>query len=171
MATYEGGIYDRFRAAGITFSAVIFLHNTAEFGGAVHIELADLQLLGNTVFENNSAMVSGGAIHAVSGSISFAGGTTFTHNTAASRGGGIALEGGANLHFRQSPLQWIFVHNSAEIGGAMFIDDSVSLCSDVRPACFFDVDAKAIASSTDSHLNFFLNTASKSGPLIYGGNL
>ena len=168
-ATYEGGCGAR--AVCLTTLEVIFLHNTAEFGGAVHMELSNFHLLGNTKFNNNTAKLSGGAIHAVSGSISFAGNTTFTHNTAASRGGGIALEGGANLHFRQSPLQWIFVRNSAEIGGAMFIDDSISLCSDVRPACFFDIDAEAFPLTMDSHLNFTLNSASKSGPMMYGGNL
>ena len=165
-ATYKGGCGAR--DVCLTTLEVIFLHNTAEFGGAVHIELSDLHLLGSATFENNTAKLSGGAIYAVNGSISFAGNTTFTRNTA-SRGGGIALEGGANLHFVQFPLQWIFVRNRAEIGGAMFIDDSISLCSDVQPACFFDVDAFPL--TMDYHMNFTLNSASKSGPMIYGGNL
>ena len=151
-------------------SEMIFLHNTAEFGGAVHIELSDLHLLGNTTFENNSAMLSGGAIHAISSEISFAGSTTFTHNTA-SRGGGSALEGSAKILFVPTPVQWIFLANKAEIGGAIFIEDSISLCSDSRPACFFDVDVEAFVSSTDYRLDFSLNSASKSGPVIYGGNL
>ena len=150
-------------------SEVIFLHNTAEFGGAVHIELSDLHLLGNTTFDINSAMLSGGAIHAISGSISFAGNTTFTRNTA-SRGGGMALEGSAKIHLVQTPVRWIFLSNTADIGGAMFIDDSISLCSDSRPACFFDIsiDIEAFAST---HLNFSQNSANQSGPVIYGGNL
>ena len=152
-------------------SEVIFLQNTAEFGGAVHIEQSDLQLLGNSTFENNSAMLSGGAIHTTSGGISLSGWTTFTRNTAP-QGGGIALESSAQLHFLlQDPLEVIFLRNEAEIGGAMFIDDSiVYLCSDAEPACFFDVDVDSPV-YTKIHLNFSLNSASQSGPVIFGGSL
>ena len=175
VATHGGGLASLIGARVFCHntSEVIFLRNTAEFGGAVHIELSDLHLLGNTAFENNSAILSGGAIHAESGSISFAENTTFTRNTA-SRGGGIALDGGAQLHFLLTPLMVTFLRNEAEIGGAIFIDDSILLCSDSQTACFFDVDG--LNSETDSflrknlHLNFSLNSASLSGPVIYGGN-
>ena len=152
---------------------VIFLRNTAEFGGAIDIELSDLHLLGNTAFENNSAILSGGAFHVISGAISFAGNVTYTCNTA-SRGGGIALEGNAKLHLVQTPVRLIFHNNAAEFGGAIFIDNSVSLCSNSRPACFFQIGTDAADIGTDhgmNHLDLSQNFASQSGPVIYGGNV
>ena len=123
------------------------------------------------MFANNSATLSGGAIHALSGSISFASTTTLIRNTA-TRGGGEAFEGNAEFHFLPVPLAVTFFGNAADIGGAIFIDDSISLCSDSRPACFFDLDARVLyRPHTEFHLNFSLNSASKSGPVIYGGNL
>ena len=146
---------------------VVFSYNIAELGGALYSELSDLQVLGNTVFANNSATLSGGAIHALSGSISLAGNTTFTHNTA-TRGGGVAIEGNAGFYFLPVPLAVIFIGNAAEIGGAIFVDDSISLCSDSQPACFFDFDTNE---PYIPYVSFSLNSASKSGPVIYGGNL
>ena len=171
MATHGGGLALENGAQMFcqNTSEVIFLRNTAEFGGAVYIGLSDLQLLGITAFKNNSATFSGGAIHATSGGISLSGSTTFTRNTAP-RGGGIALGGGARLHLLQHiPLKVTFLRNEGEIGGAIFVDDSISVCSDSPTACFFDVQDILITSNI--HLNFSLNSASQSGPVIYGGNL
>ena len=172
MATCGGGLALEIGAQVFhqNISEVIFLRNIAEFGGAVYIALSDLQLQGNTTFKNNSATISGGAIHATSGGISLAGNTTFTCNTASQgRGGGVALEGSARLHFLlRDPLQVIFLRNEAKIGGAIFVDDSISQCSGSRTACFFDVDG---IMTSNLHLNISLNSASQSGPVIYGGNL
>ena len=157
-------------------SEVVFLRNTAEIGGAVYTILSGLQLLGNTAFESNSARYGGGAISATSDGISLSGNTTFTLNTA-SQGGGMTLVGGARLHFLlHIPLKVTFLRNEANIGGAIFTDDFTSLCSNSKSACFFDVGLPVSAANTypllnNLHLNFSLNSARKSGPVIYGGNL
>ena len=178
MATRGGGLALRTGAEVLckNTSEVIFLRNTAEIGGAVYTVLSDLQLLGNTAFESNSATYSGGAIRATSGGISLSGNTTFTRNTA-SRGGGMTLVGGARLHFLlHIPLKVTFLRNVGETGGAIFTDDFTSLCSNSKSACFFDVDLPVSIANTypllnNLHLNFSLNSASQSGPVMYGGNL
>ena len=178
MATRGGGLALRTGAEVLckNTSEVIFLRNTAEIGGAVYTVLSDLQLLGNTAFESNSATYSGGAIRATSGGISLYGNTTFTRNTAP-RGGGMTLVGGARLHFLlHIPLKVTFLRNVGETGGAIFTDDFTSLCSNSKSACFFDVDLPVSIANTypllnNLHLNFSLNSASQSGPVIYGGNL
>ena len=178
MAGRGGGLslYSGAQVFSRNTSEVIFLRNTANIGGAVDVVFADIWLLGNTAFESNSAKYSGGALRATSGGVSLSGNATFARNTAA-RGGGIAVESGARLHFLlHVPLQVTFLGNEAKIGGAILTDDLTSLCSSTRSPCFFDVDLPASMADMYSflnllHLNFSLNVANRSGPVIYGGNL
>ena len=137
-----GGAIAAYSRTKLHFHAnVTFSNNIAESGGAVYNDFSDLQLLGNATFRQNSAILIGGAIHSVSGGVVLTGSINFADNMAKS-GGGTAFEGNARLIF-QTPLAANFYHNVAEIGGAIFNADSTSLCSDFRPACFFNLNTTA----------------------------
>ena len=156
------------------FGNASFETNSAEYGGAVHIENSDLQLLGNALFENNSALTGpGGAVYVDSGSVTLSGATIFIANTAIS-GGGVAVERSAHVRVL-FPFEVTFLSNKAEVGGAIFVDDPILLCSDSRPSCFLELtlDQNSLVAmpTTPPPLNFSRNSARQSGPVIYGGNL
>ena len=83
--------------------------------------------MGDVRFESNFASY-GGAIFVVSCSVLISGGISFVSNVAG-YGGGIELEGSCQLLLR-SPLVASFYENDADFGGAIYNNDSTSVCSD-----------------------------------------
>ena len=158
------------RGSTTVTGTVSYVGNSAKYGGALYIENSYPQLIGNVSFERNSAL-TGGAIYVESGGVTLSGAAIFADNSA-TRGGGVAVERSARVLFL-FPFEVNFHGNKAEVGGAMFVDDSILLCSDHRPSCFFELTATHFAhySLMDHQLNISLNSASRSGPAIYGGNL
>ena len=149
-------------------ATAIFVNNSADFGGAIYAEVSHVHLLGDVIFENNQAAM-GGAISMVSGSVLITGNISFISNLAYIKGGAMGLVGSTQLLLR-SPLVASFYGNEADFnGGAIFNDDSSSLCSNSRPDCFFVEDPDS--DQRDLHLNFSENSAPEGGAVIYGGNL
>ena len=149
-------------------ATVIFFNNSVTvFGGGIYAEVSYVQLAGNVTFKNNSAY-SGGAIHTVSGSVLITGNIRFVSNSAY-EGGAMGLEDSTQLLLR-SPLVASFHGNDAYFnGGAIFNDDSSSLCSESQPDCFIAEGPNS--DQRDVHLNFSKNSAPEGGAVIYGGNL
>ena len=148
-------------------ATVIFFNNSADGGGAIYAEVSCVQLAGDVTIENNSAY-NGGAIHTVGGSVLITGNSSFVSN-GAGEGGAMKLEGSTQLVLR-SPLVASFYYNEADnFGGAIFNDDSTSVCSNSRPDCFFAEDPNS--DQRELHLNFSKNSAPQGGAVIYGGNL
>ncbi len=114
----------------------------------------------------------------------------FTNNVARF-GGGLSLEENARLYilkynqmsFYENDINTVlFISNSAEYGGAVYVDDNTNsgtCVSDPKTECFFQVLAVALflyTDSLDSDLNlqsayFSQNHASISGSTLYGGLL
>ena len=119
-------------------ATVIFFNNSAGYGGAIYAEVSHVQLASDVTFENNQAFI-GGAIHTVGGSVLITGNSSFVSN-GAGEGGAMKLEGSTQLVLR-SPLVASFYYNEADcFGGAIFNDDSASVCSDSQQDCFFAED-------------------------------
>ena len=173
QASYGGAIHmdGAFSAHSSNLSinaTMIFFNNSAGGdGGAIYAEVSHVQLAGDVAIENNQAAF-GGAIWMVGGSVLITGNISFVSNVAG-QGGAMGLVGSTQLLLR-SPLVASFYDNEAySNGGAIYNDDSTSVCSDSQPDCFFaevpDSDQREL------HLNFSKNSAPQGGAVIYGGNL
>ena len=179
-------------------------------GGGVYLSTSELNCQRNSslVLNDNRAMNKGGGLHAISSSIkgissvfnqrSYDGiytGTNiaFTKN-AAKFGGGLSLEANAKFYILRN--DWIafhdylinginantaiFIANSADYGGAMYVDDDTNsgTCASVpKTECFFQVLAvyrlqglNPGGRSTQC-IYFSQNSAYVSGSTLYGGLL
>ena len=135
-------------------------------------DIADSELHGNFLFENNTAYFGAGLY--VSGSqLTVSGNFTFRNNTTYDTGGGLWLDGGATLHLLSNTTM-LFSENSANKGGAISVDDvnpflycipKYELARHMLDDCFFQVPANY----SDIHLQFEYNYAAVAGSDIYGG--
>ena len=173
---------------------------------------SELNCLDNSTFIllNNTAKHKGGGIHAISSSIKITSvlpsspTLNFINNTA-QRGGGLSLEANARITtikylFADGPFSYplyqqiyitIFSGNSADYGGAVYVDDdtnSGTCTSDPKTECFFQVLAyiEGLYSLINTpeyqrvylqdivkpqSLYFLENNAHISGSTLYGGLL
>ena len=172
QASYGGAIYMvsaiSAHSSNLSINAtVIFFNNSAESaGGAIHAGVSYVQLASDVTFENNQAFV-GGAIHTVGGSVLITGNITFISNVAG-QGGAMVLEESTQLVLRSSLVASFYDNEADYFGGAIFNDDSTSVCSDSQPDCFFAEDPDS--DQRYLHLIFSKNSAPQ-GAVIYGGNL
>ena len=129
--------------------------NTAQRdGGGIACIRSSMLFQGYSKFERNEAQsVQGysGAIHAVKCKISLTGEHVFNSNKA-SHGGALSLVSDSRIFLMSVKL--VFINNSADFGGAVYIQDTMSPtdCMDdaklltsssflFRLECFFDIDA------------------------------
>ena len=171
-----------------------------ENGGGIYLYQSEIDCGQNChlIFESNQATKRGGGIHAISSLIELnalrlsaqSKWIEFNENSA-EEGGGLLLESNAKLYIiqydsdfyqdRLSDFSIVFQSNSANYGGAVYIDDytnSVGACSSTSQSptseCFFQVLSRYIAYGSElytTHMGFFGNHAMKSGPILYGGLL
>ena len=144
-------------------------------GGGIAIfphgsDIADSELHGNFLFENNTAD-DGAGLYVRGSHLTVSGNFTFRNNTAYSNGGGLLLNGGATLHLLSNTTM-LFSGNSADNkGGAICVVDFTPLLYCIPKDelmlddCFFQVPANY----SDIHLQFEYNYAAASGSDIYGG--
>ena len=192
-------------------------HNIASRnGGGVHLTESEVNCLSDSTFllVNNTATQKGGGIHAISSYIK-ANSTlkvtqyvdtaiiNFTNNTA-HRGGGLSLEANAKLVIYKYakillltmyyPFMYnqsyaiIFSSNSADYGGAIYVNDSTNSGTCTKTECFFQVLAhifgrNRLNGTSDISLNYMRdtlkskslyfseNSANISGSSLYGGLL
>lgn len=135
-ATHQGGVFflsqdasfERTSVAGEKLSKMTLKNNTAQYGGAIYAE-QNLTIQGNTLFENNTAVVKGGALY-LDGK-----GTLSTVELATgdlATGGDIVFSGnrqddGANAIYLNKNIQLIASgeHN-------IFVDDGIATGSQAR---------------------------------------
>ena len=196
-------------------------NTASKHGGGIYLTESVLKCLEKSTFTflNNTATYKGGGLHAISSYIRVmsvlktpqvdTATLNFTSNIA-KKGGGLSLEANANviilkhdygkilvgiivgnnLMYKQS-YAIIFSANSADYGGAVYVDDdtnSGTCASDPKTECFFQVLANihglySLGSIPDCVLNdtrnslktlslhFSENNASISGSILYGGLL
>ena len=173
-------------------------HNTAAGnGGGVYLSTSELNCQHKSTFTlmNNTAVNSGGGLHAISSSIravsdvqsEYIGARINIERNVATMGGGLSLEANAKLYILKYTListfgrldynTTIFTANSADYGGAVYVDDdtnSGTCTSDPKLECFFQV--LAVHGAADEFLqtqsmHFSQNYANISGSTLYGGLL
>ena len=127
---------------------MVFKENRAtKVGGVIHIDLSDIHLFSNSVFEGNSA-TEGGAIH---------------------------IDGNSQLHIYKETIA-TFKHNQADRGAAIFVKDFVNVktCYFADSECFFEYNEFLYENNPTNlakNLFFYNNTASISGSILFGGLL
>ena len=159
-----GGIMARHSASLLfTNSTVKFTGNIGEQGGAIALYSASA-IFNNSyaIFENNHGKLCGGIMVTNGASLLFTNSTANFTGNSAEQGGAISLYSMSLLTFI-SDVHIMFSSNRAQIGGAIFVNDStymsnhalqVSAITQVGPSVF---------------IKFANNTAVIGGNNIYGG--
>ena len=115
---------------------------------ALYIESCNVAQLDNVAFCNNTATVSGGAaIRAMNSTMHITGVALFRNNVAVTNGGAINLHD-SNISVHYGSVR--FLHNSADNGGAIYIDDG-----------------SYIIHTTQTSLEFIGNVATYYGAAVY----
>ena len=164
-----GGMYTRDDCVVNLLGLSIYQNNSAEdTGGSISAFRSSFNLAGQTTFESNNAG-EGGGFYAFKCIVSFSGENTFTANSAYVHGGGSAVLH-SKLHLNGSVTFW---SNSAAKGGAMYLSDS---SADINGSnCFKNNIAKSgggmytinSAVQTNSKTVFEANSAQIKGAAIY----
>ena len=185
----------------------IFTGNHAKFGGAVYLEQSTLNIVDESKVSNNTAL-NGGGLYSLTGTLNLKGYITVVDNTAEENGGGLlaiksiiigesitqfidnkAQQGGAcsldgNTKFyqrlsNQSEPRFIFMANTADVGGALFIADDTNfeLCANnphsqnASAKCFFCTSTPYDNATSIQSIEFSDNSARISGANLFGGLL
>ena len=141
------------------------LANTAnDTGGGLYLYQSELSISddGYVVIYGNKALKHGGGIHAISAFIKLVNSKAgqakdsplkLLSNTAQLCGGGIYFEAGSKIYvFEYKENDVIFINNTADYGGAVYIADNTNV-----GACFSD-DIQTITTATQSECLFQLST-------------
>ena len=188
----NGGAVHLFESKLYVYGGVKLLNNRASHnGGGIFLYQSELnidQVAPLYIFiGNNTAVQKGGGIHAAGSVVKL---TQFASmvisSNSAEKGGGISLESDAKLYIyihtnrnsnylendRRTKLN--FTGNSAEYGGAVYVDDHTysTTCTSQTTQCFFQVLSlhrivSSISNKTD--ILFEGNYASISGSTLFGG--
>ena len=162
-------------------------------GGGIYCFRSELTIQGSITFARNIASDKGGAIHATSATVTLVNGLSpilgslHIVGNHAVHGGGIYLNANAKFYITKDQSvgdvhnrKTIFVNNSAEWGGAVFIADGTDseICSAgkfgsqsecaVQVLSFFDYEEGFLNTQT---LIFVNNSASHAGSNLFGGLL
>ena len=182
----SGGAFYTVETVVYIFSNIVINSNVARYvGGGIFAYQTPFFVYSNVSISNNTA-VFGGGIYATSASITTSSSTesashslTIVNNTAI-YGGGIFLSSYSRLYlFEFSPrshnITVRLAFNSAHYGGAVYVTDdkNVEMCAGemtVDALCSFQV-LDIYEGYGTQQLNFESNTASVSGPLMFGGLL
>ena len=206
LANYGGAIYSR-ESKLCVYGNVTLAHNTATgSGGGIYLSGSELNCQRKSTFIlfNNTATRKGGGLHATRSSIkatsdieytmdrkaqSYSGTRINITKNVATWGGGLSLKDNANfyiLKYTKVRVKYnldtnaiIFTANSAEHGGAVYVDDNTnSACaSGSKAECFFqilamyDTDVVYDPDPVTKSLYFSKNYANISGSTLYGGLL
>ena len=203
-ANYGGAIYS-IESKLYVNGNVTLAHNTATgSGGGVYLSSSELNCQQKSTFVlfNNTAAHKGGGLHAIRSSIKatsdidhgvrrYSGTRIYFTKNVAKFGGGLSLEANAKLYIlKHSKVDvglnnyldtnaTIFTANSAEYGGAVYVDDDTNsgCASDTKTECFFqvlamyDINARYQINTVTKCLYFSSNYANISGSTLYGGLL
>ena len=195
-----GAIYSTDSKLYVNGDVFISYNTAAGNGGGVYLSTSELNCQHESTFMllNNTAVSKGGGLHAISSSIravsdvqsEYIGARIKIIRNVAKMGGGLSLEANAKLYILKytSILTFqiytrfdynttIFIANSADYGGAVYVDDdtnSGTCTSDPNLECFFQV--LAVHGTADEYLqtqsmHFSQNYANISGSTLYGGLL
>ena len=169
----------------ITVSGQVMVANNTAInsnGGGIKLYQSELKVFGNFHISHNHAM-KGGGIHASSSPISVyqPGLLQFSGNYAEIAGGGLHLEMNPRLNLlkrnNSASILFIFRDNHATYGGAVYVADNTSFNCLYGVECFIQAVAlydtiKVTATGFQFSLvtmNFSDNTATNSGPNLFGG--
>ena len=169
-----GGIYVATQSTLNNFGFLSVNNNTADQGGGIWAGYnSTLANFGQLNLQNNNATVAGGISLADGNSFVCKGQLRVIGNTATNTGGGIGVGFDAFIILHHS-TQMYFINNTAKIGGAIFVDDSVSSALHCTSydyfymfMCFYQLEAE---DSKRIHLKFDGNVAVL-GDDLYGGML
>lgn len=168
-----GAVYNEASVLNIggASSTTTFENNSAGgFGGAIASVNNDLNLIGNQVFNANSAG-NGGAIASNTSTVNMFGTQTFTNNTAAGRGGAIYMQGAdaenrsvINLTSNIPGQNSVFSGNTDSTGAnAIYMDGNATLNLTNENGTSFIFD-DPIAGNANS------NIINQNGNVYYNGN-
>ena len=141
----EGGAMYITESNATFIGNVTITNNTGGFGGGITAENSLLVFQGNCSFVNNRGSLSGGGFFTSSGTVSVQGPTLFLCNQANYGAGGALLARGTTIEVKD---RLNFTHNSAESGGAIFLDERGSLNMSAQ-----DCSYPMISSSSNSAKN------------------
>ena len=158
-------------------NVMLALNRAERDGGAIICTRSSMLLQGFSIFERNEAKDGyGGAVHAVDCKIVVKGMHVFNNNKA-SYGGVLSLVSDSKITLLTS-VKLVFINNSADFGGAMYIEDTMSPtdCMDdtklltnssfvLRSECFFDTNTES------SEIKAVGNYANNQGNFLLGGML
>ena len=174
-AQYGGGINMGGQSTLYNFGSLSVNNNTADYsGGGVVIEFnSTFANIGQLNVQNNNA-TEGGGIQLYYGSLFVCKGQLrVIGNTATSTGGGIIVHFDAFIILHHS-TEMYFINNTAKIGGAIYVDDSVSsalYCTSYgyfyKFMCFYQLEAE----DTKQVLMTFDGNVAALGDDLYGGIL
>ena len=197
-----------------SYGETTIAHNTASSsGGGIAAYQSELNFWGRTNITGNTVSENGGGIIAVGSTINVYGGVLHVSENSAKNGSGLYLDLTAKMFVKKTNIEylltngtanredWIrieFTDNSAEYGGAIFVNDinsgvckhtdSTLISTVTETECFFQSiylynlfsllsnDADGLTIQHLSNINvrnlyFSNNTASKAGGILYGGLL
>ena len=178
-----GAIYSSETEIDVIGEMTILNNRARSSGGGVYIYQSELNCRQGSTFTlmGNRAKLKGGAIHAIGTTIKVIAPTNRTiltiENNVAQTGGGICFESNANLYI----VKWYesytnlvnFTRNSADHGGAVYVDDDTYTASCIRQdtVCFFQQLILFEASSEGISIEFEHNQATARGAKLFGGLL
>lgn len=178
---------------------VTIVNNSAtEGGGGMYLYQSDVICRQNChlILQRNQATKKGGGILAISSLIELSARELarqpkwmqFIENTA-KQGGAVFMEANSKLYIiqysntfsgeRMSDYTITFRSNSADYGGAIYVDDytnSIGVCNNVSNSptseCFLQVLSRYLGyGGYAKHIEFLSNVAMESGAVLYGGLL
>ena len=182
-STFRNNIANR--GAGLTVSensSILFdysLTNTqiceniaTQTGGGILLDESILYFMANTTICRNVASASGGGVYAHKSDIVFGSSVVFDSNRASNGGGGITLATSSLSCFKSNERMEFdvkFFKNHADIGGALYVDDSADNATcfgdQHTSGCFFQNITKGV------QIIFKDNFAEDSGSNLFGGLL
>ena len=143
-----GGVFSAEKSTFVFQAKLMeFRRNTAsKVGGVLYLDLSNTHLFSNSLFDGNSA-TEGGAIH---------------------------IDGNSQIHIYKDTIV-NFIHNYAERGGSIYVNDFVNVKTcyfDTR--CFFEHNEFLFEQDPNllsKQLFFYNNSAKASGSVLFGGLL
>ena len=181
QALEGGAIYSKESIIEI-FDTSEFSNNSAHNGGGFYLQSSELNVNDNVIIAANQALENGGGILAKNTTIVGESTIQIIENQA-TRGGGCAFDERTNIYQNvdrnTSQSVFIFTENSAEYGGALFIDDenNVITCANIpykqntSADCFFVTSTPHKNVSSVHNFKFSQNIARFSGDDLFGGLL
>ena len=188
QAESGGAIHSTESTLSVVGTVTIAGNTAARNGGGVYLSQSRAFCEPNSTFwiVKNSASQRGGGVHAAGSSIQIivtASETLLTiEDNEAMQGGGLSLESNAKLYivkredFRQPSAAVRLTHNTADYGGALYVNDetNAATCETPSTECFFQVlgiHRLVLPDINTISMHISENVARISGRTLYGGLL